>query len=50
MLYLVVVDFSGMHEEEQQRATLREAKKLLIECGEYKNVETAKLREDKAKK
>ena len=41
---IVVVDFSGMHEVEQQRATLREAKRLLIECGEYKNVETAKLR------
>jgi hypothetical protein len=47
---IVVVDFSGMHEEEQQRATLREAKRLLIECGEYKKVETATLREDKAKK
>jgi hypothetical protein len=42
----VVVDFSVIHEEEQQEAALREAKKLLIECGEYTNVETAKLRED----
>jgi hypothetical protein len=47
---LVVVDFSGMNEEEQQKAALCEAKKLLIECGEYKNSETAKLREDAAKK
>jgi len=47
---IVVVDFSGMHEEEQQKAALREAKKLLIECGEYKNAETARLREDAAKK
>jgi hypothetical protein len=49
-LQMVVVDFSGMKEEEQQRAALREAQKLLIECGEHKNVETAKLREDNAKK
>jgi hypothetical protein len=34
----------------QQKAALREAKKLLIECGEYKNAETAKLWEDAAKK
>jgi hypothetical protein len=47
---IVVVDFSGTHEEEQQKAALREAKKLLIECGEYKNAETAKLRDDAAKK
>jgi hypothetical protein len=47
---IVVVDFSEMKGEEQQKAALREAKELLIECGEYKNVETAKLREDKAKK
>lgn len=47
---IVVVDFSGTHEEEQQKAALLEAKKLLIECGEYKNAETAKLRKDAAKK
>ena len=47
---IVVVDFSGIHEEEQQKAALREAKKLLTECGEYKNAETAKLRGDAAKK
>jgi hypothetical protein len=47
---IVVVDFSGMKGEEQQKAALREAKELLIECGEYKNVETAKLREARAKK
>jgi hypothetical protein len=46
---IVVVDFSGMEQEEQQKAALREAKALLIECGEHKNVETAKLRKDKAK-
>ena len=49
-LQIVVVDFSEMKGEEQQKAALREAKVLLIECSEYKNVETAKLREDKAKK
>ncbi len=49
-LQMVVVDFSVMEVEEQQKEALREAKKMLIECGEYKNVETAKLREDKAKK
>jgi hypothetical protein len=49
-LQMVVVDFSGMEAEEQQKESLREAKKMLIECGEYKNVETAKLREDNAKK
>lgn len=48
--HIVVVDFSGMKEEEQQKAALEEAKKLLIECGEHKNAETAKLREDAAKK
>jgi hypothetical protein len=48
--HIVVVDFSVMKEEEQQKAALREAKKLLVECGEYKNAETAKLREDAAKK
>jgi hypothetical protein len=47
---IVVVDFSAMkEEEEEQKAALEEAKKLLIECGEYKNAETAKLREDAAK-
>ena len=45
-----MVDFSIMKEEEQQMAALEEAKKLLIECGEYKNAETAKLREDAAKR
>src|SRR5271169_1886119 len=49
-LQIVAVDFSEIKEEEQQKAALREAKELLIECGEYKNLETAKLREDKAKK
>jgi len=48
-LQMVMVDFSGMDQEEQQKAALREAKRLLIECGEYKNTETAKLREDAAK-
>jgi hypothetical protein len=48
--HIVVVDFSVMKEEEQQKAALQEAKRLLIECGEYKNTETAKLREDAAKK
>lgn len=41
---LVVVDFSAMDNEEQQKAALQEARKLLIECGEYKNAETARLR------
>ena len=45
---IVVVDFSGIYEEEQQKAALREAKKLLTECGEYKNAETARLREGAA--
>lgn len=49
-LQIVVVDFSAMQEEEQQKAALREAKKLLIECGEYRNAETAKLREEAAKR
>ena len=49
-LQMVVVDFSGMKVEEQQKQALREAKEMLIECGEYNNVETAKLREVKAKK
>jgi hypothetical protein len=48
--HIVVVDFSVMKEEEQQKAALQEAKKLLIECGEYKNAETGKIREDAAKK
>jgi hypothetical protein len=47
---IVVVDFSEMKDEQQQKAALREAKKLLSECGEYKNAETAKLREDAVKK
>jgi hypothetical protein len=47
---IVVVDFSVMKEEDQQKAALEEAKKLLIECGEYKNAETAKLREGAAQK
>jgi hypothetical protein len=47
---IVVVDFSEMKGEEQQKQALREAKEILIECGESKNVETAKLREDNAKK
>jgi len=49
-LQIVIVDFSGIHEEEQQKAALHEAKKLLIECGEYKNAETARLREAAAKR
>ena len=49
-LQMVAVDFSEMKDEEQQKDALREARKMLIECGEYKNAETAKLREDKAKK
>jgi hypothetical protein len=48
--HIVAVDFSVMKEEEQQKAALLEAKKLLIQCGEYQNAETAKLREDAAKK
>jgi TIR domain-containing protein len=47
---MVVVDLSGMKAEEQQKEALRVAKEMLIECGEYKNLETAKLRQDKAKK
>jgi hypothetical protein len=46
--HIVAVDFSGMNDEEQQKAALREAKKLLIECGEHKNAETARLREGAA--
>jgi hypothetical protein len=48
--HIVVVDFSVMTEEEQQKAALEEAKKLLVECGEYKDAETAKSREDRAEK
>jgi hypothetical protein len=48
--HIVVVDFAVMKEEERQKAALREAKKLLTECGEYQNAETAKLREDAAEK
>jgi hypothetical protein len=47
---IVVVDFSIVEDEEQQKAALLEAKQLMIECGEYKNAETAKLREDAANK
>lgn len=52
MTYLqaVVVDFSEMEHEEQQKGALREAKKLLIGCAEYKNAETAKSRESEPKK
>jgi hypothetical protein len=48
--HLVVVDFSIMVEEEQQKAALLEARKLLAECGEHQNAESAKSREDPAKK
>jgi len=48
--HIVVVDFSAMKEEKQQEAALQEARVLLTECGEHKNAETAKLREDPAKK
>ena len=44
-LQLIVVDFSEMQEEDLQKAALLLAKDFLIECGEYKNAETAKLRE-----
>jgi hypothetical protein len=43
---MVIVDFSEVDDEEQQKAALREAKKMLIECGEYKNSETARRRKD----
>jgi hypothetical protein len=46
---VVMVDFSEMQEEELQKGALREAKALLIECGEYKNAETERLREKVAK-
>lgn len=49
-LQMVVVDFSEMEVEKQQKEALCEAKNMLVECGEYKDIETAKLREDKAKK
>jgi hypothetical protein len=49
-LQMVVVDFSEMEVEKQQKEALREAKNMLVECGEYKDIETAKLRGDKAKK
>jgi hypothetical protein len=39
-----------MVEEEQQKAALLEARKLLAECGEHQNAESAKSREDPAKK
>lgn len=48
--HIVAVDFSRMNDEEQQKAALREAKGLLIECGERKNAETMRLREGAAKK
>lgn len=41
-LQVVVVDLSKTEQEDQQKAALCEAKKMLIECGEYKNAETAK--------
>lgn len=47
---IVVVDFSRVDDETQQKAALREAREMLIECGEYKNMETARLREEAAKK
>ncbi len=42
---IVVVDFSEMREEEFQKKALCEAKTLLAGCGEYKNAETARVRE-----
>jgi len=47
---MVVVDFSEMNDEGHQKAALREAKKLLTECGEYHNAEIAKRRTELAKK
>jgi hypothetical protein len=47
---IVVVDFSEMNDEEQQKAALREARTLLIECGEFHNAETARRRQDAAAK
>jgi hypothetical protein len=47
---IVVVDLSQIDDEEQQKAALREAKQLLIECGKYKDAETTRLRENAAKK
>jgi hypothetical protein len=49
-LQIVVVDLSENGEEGQQKACLREAKRLMIGCAEYKNAETAKLREGAAGK
>jgi hypothetical protein len=49
-LQVVAVDFSKMEQEEQQKAALREAKRLLIGCAEYQNAETAKLRKTKVNK
>lgn len=46
---IVIVDFSETQEEESQKGALRQAKALLIGCGEYKNAETARLREKLAK-
>jgi TIR domain-containing protein len=43
-LQVVVVDLSKTEQEDQQKAALREAKKMLIECGKYKNAETARRR------
>ncbi len=43
--YIVVVDFSAMGDERQQKDALHEAKKLLIQCGEDKNAEVRRLRE-----
>jgi hypothetical protein len=45
---MVIVDFSEVDDEEQQKAALREAKKLLSECGEYQNAETARRRQEVA--
>lgn len=47
---IVIVAFSRTQDEEPPKGALREAKALLIGCGEYKNVETARLREKLAKK
>ena len=42
--HIVVVDFSTMEDEKQQEAALKEARRLLIQCCEYKDAETAQLR------
>jgi hypothetical protein len=47
---MVIVDFSEIEDEEHQKAALREAKRLLTECGEYHNAETARRRAEPAKK